>query len=79
MRMVSLSVSPLVELVVDASWKPMTRPPSLLTDVSKLSRVRVEGSKKSVATTRPRRRSRFGRASNRAALPMMRRMSAFVH
>ena len=43
--MVSFSVSPLEELVVEASWNPITRPPRRLTAVSKLNRVRVEGSK----------------------------------
>ena len=51
--MVSLSVSPLEELVVLASVKPITLAPSLFAAVSKLSRVRVDGSKKSVATTFP--------------------------
>lgn len=49
--MVSFNVSPLEELVVEASWKPMTRPPKRLTAVSKLNRVRVEGSKNKVAAT----------------------------
>lgn len=44
--MVSLSVSPLDELVALGSEKPMTRAPSRLAAVSKLSLVRVEGSKK---------------------------------
>jgi len=43
--MVSFSDSPLVELLVAASEKPMMRPRSLLTAVSKLSRVRVDGYK----------------------------------
>lgn len=51
--MVSFNVSPLEELVVEASWKPMTRPPKRLTAVSKLNRVRVEGSKNKVAATFP--------------------------
>lgn len=44
--MVSLSVSPFEELVVEASEKPMILPPKRFTAVSKLSRVRVDGSKK---------------------------------
>ena len=48
--MVSLSVSPFEELVVEASEKPMILPPKRFTAVSKLSRVRVDGSKNSVAS-----------------------------
>ena len=46
---VSLRVSPFDWLLVLASEKPMTRPPRRLTAVSKLRRVRVDGSKNSVA------------------------------
>ncbi len=51
--MVSFSVSPFDWLLVFASENPITLPPNRLTAVSKLSRVRVEGSKNSVATTLP--------------------------
>ena len=44
--MVSFRVSPLDELVALGSENPITRAPSRLAAVSKLSRVRVEGSKK---------------------------------
>ncbi len=54
--MVSFRVSPFDELVVLASEKPITFPPRRFTAVSKLSRVRVDGSKKSVAMTLPARR-----------------------
>ena len=77
--MVSFNVSPLEELVVEASWKPMTRPPKRLTAVSKLNRVRVEGSKNKVAATFPSSRRRFGFSSNLAALSRIRRMSSLEH
>lgn len=48
---VSFNVSPFEELVTLGSVNPMTRAPNLFAAVSKLSRVRVEGSKKRVATT----------------------------
>lgn len=51
--MVSFRVSPLDELVALGSENPITRAPSRLAAVSKLSRVRVEGSKNRVATTLP--------------------------
>ena len=51
--MVSFSVSPFDVEVDMASENPMTRPPRRLTAVSKLSRVRVDGSKNKVATTFP--------------------------
>ena len=50
---VSFNVSPFEELVTLGSVNPMTRAPNLIAAVSKLSRVRVEGSKKRVATTLP--------------------------
>ena len=53
--MVSFSVSPFEVLVDEASLKADTRPPRRFTAVSKLSLVRVEGSKNSVATTLPSR------------------------
>ena len=62
--MVSLSVSPLEVEVLEASENPITRPPRRFTAVSKLSRVRVDGSKKRVATTFPSSRRRLGRSSN---------------
>lgn len=43
--MVSFSVSPFDELDVAASENPMTLPPNRFTAVSKLNRVRVDGSK----------------------------------
>ena len=65
--MVSFSVSPLVELEVEASENPITLPPKRLTAVSKLSRVRVDGSKKRVAATLPFKISWLGLASNVSA------------
>lgn len=62
--MVSFKVSPFDELDVAASEKPITRPPSLLTAVSKLSLVRVEGSKNNVAITLPSSSLVFGFFSN---------------
>ena len=53
--MVSFSVSPLLWLVLEASENPMTLAPSLLTAVSKLRRVLVEGSKKRLPMTFPSR------------------------
>ena len=75
-EMVSLSDSPLDELEVVASEKPMTRPPSLFTAVSKLRRVRVEGSKKSVAMTRPSSSLRLGFCSKSSARSSRRMMSS---
>ena len=49
--MVSLSDSPFCTLVEPGSEKPITLAPSREAALSKLSRVRVEGSKKRVATT----------------------------
>ena len=60
---VSFSVSPFDELDVAASENPITRPPRRFTAVSKLRRVRVDGSKNRVATTLPSRSFRFGFAS----------------
>ena len=51
--MVSFNVSPLVTLEEEASEKPTIRPPKRLIAVSKLNRVRVEGSKNKDATTFP--------------------------
>ena len=65
---VSFNVSPLDELVAFGSVKPMTRAPRRLAAVSKLSRVRVEGSKKRVATTLPSSIFRFGFCSNSFAI-----------
>ena len=59
------------ELVAFGSLNPMTRAPSRLAAVSKLSRVRVEGSKNRVATTFPSSRCRFGRSSNCFAISSM--------
>ena len=75
--MVSFSVSPFEELVVLASENPMTFPPNRLTAVSKLSRVRVEGSKNRVATTLPSRIYRLGFSSNRRAFSRRSRISSF--
>ena len=68
MRIVSFKVSPFVALVTLASVNPMTRAPSLLAAVSKLRRVRVDGSKNNVATTRPLSNSRLGYRSNSFAM-----------
>jgi len=51
--MVSFSVSPFEELVALGSLNPITLAPKRLAAVSKLSRVRVDGSKNNVATTLP--------------------------
>lgn len=67
MWMVSFKVSPLDELLVEASEKPIMEPPSLTTAVSKLNRVRVEGSKNKVAITLPSSDLRLGAASKSAA------------
>ena len=53
MVMVSASDSPFWMLVPEVLLKPMTLPPSSWMAVSKLSRVRVEGSKNSEAMMRP--------------------------
>ena len=65
--MVSLSVSPLVELVTFGSVNPMTLAPRRFAAVSKERRVLVDGSKKSVATTLSERMVRFGSLSNFSA------------
>ena len=76
--MVSLRVSPFVVEVAFASLKPITRPPSRLIAVSKLSRVRVDGSKKRLAMTLSRKRGWFGLASKSAANSMMRNISSLL-
>ena len=65
--MVSFRVSPFAELEVAASEKPITDPPNLITAVSKLNLVRVEGSKNKVAITLPSSVLRFGLASKSRA------------
>ena len=75
--MVSLSVSPFEELVVEASEKPMILPPKRCTAVSKLSRVRVDGSKKRVAITFPSRTFRSGFSSKRLVFSSRSRISSF--
>ena len=50
--MVSFRVSPFVELVTFGSVNPITLAPNLLAAVSNDKRVRVDGSKNKVATTR---------------------------
>ncbi len=76
--MVSFNDSPLVRLLVAVSEKPITRPCRRLIAVSKLRRVRVEGSKKSVAQTIPFKKSRSGLALNLAALLSMRKISSLL-
>ena len=66
--MVSFKVSPFVELVTFGSVNPMTRAPNRLAAVSNERRVRVEGSKKSVATTLPSSNLRLGCFSNSCAI-----------
>ena len=51
---VSATLSPLAAELLWASEKPKTLPPSSYMAASKLSRVRVEGSKNRVASFRPR-------------------------
>lgn len=75
--MVSFSVSPFEVLVDEASLKPITRPPRRFTAVSKLSLVRVEGSKNSVATTLPSRIFWLGFSSKCLACASRRRISSF--
>ena len=53
--------------------------PNRFTAVSKLRRVRVEGSKNKVAATLPSSTLRFGFASNFLALSRIRRMSSLEH
>ena len=55
--MVSFIVSPFDTLDDDASVNPMYLPPKRLIALSKLKRVRVDGSKNSVAITLPAKRS----------------------
>ena len=76
--MVSCSVSPLLTLDEPASEKPMMRPPMRLIAVSKLSRVRVEGSKNNDATTFPSSNFWFGFFSKSAASSIIRRYSALL-
>ena len=66
--MVSFSVSPLEELVTFGSVNPMTLAPRRLAAVSKLRRVRVDGSKNRVATTFSASRRRLGFFSNSLAI-----------
>ena len=74
----SFRVSPFEELDVAASEKPITLPPSLFTAVSKLRRVRVDGSKNSVATSLPSSSLLFGFCSNFSAKSNMRRMYSLL-
>jgi hypothetical protein len=75
---VSFNVSPLVTLEEDESVNPTILPPILLIAVSKLKRVRVDGSKNSEATTFPSSKLQFGFFSNSAALASTSRISSFV-
>jgi len=65
---VSFNVSPFEELVTLGSVNPITRAPKRLAAVSKLSRVRVDGSKKRVATTLLSNNLRLGFFSNSFAI-----------
>ena len=76
--MVSLSVSPLLWLVFDASEKPMTFAPRRLMAVSKLSRVLVDGSKKRLAITLPSRNFCSLFFSNSLAVSSTCRIYSFV-
>ena len=75
---VSFSVSPFEELVVLASEKPIILPPNRFTAVSKLNRVRVDGSKNRVATTFPSNNLRFGFASKYFMSSSSSSISSFV-
>lgn len=66
--MVSFRVSPFVELVTFGSVNPITLAPNLLAAVSNDKRVRVDGSKNKVATTRSSKILRFGCFSNSCAI-----------
>ena len=76
--MVSLSVSPLLWLVLVASAKPMTLAPRRLIAVSKLSRVLVEGSKKRLAITFPSKNFCSLFCSNSFAVSRTCRISSLV-
>ena len=76
--MVSFRVSPFDELLVAASENPIIEPPRRTTAVSKLNRVRVEGSKNRVAITFPSNVFRFGLASKSAAESRMARISSLL-
>lgn len=76
--MVSFSVSPFDWLLVLASLKPITLPPRRFTAVSKLRRVRVDGSKNSEPTTLPSRMFWLGFFSNSLARRNSDRISSFV-
>ena len=75
---VSFSVSPFDWLLVLASLKPITRPPRRLTAVSKLRRVRVDGSKNSDPTTLPSRMRWLGFSSNSLARRRSDKISSLV-
>ena len=62
---------PVEELVALGSENPITRAPRRLAAVSKLKRVRVEGSKNRVATTFPCNNRRLGFISNCFAISSM--------
>ncbi len=66
--MVSCRLSPFWTLVPPGSEKPIMRAPSWLAALSKLKRVRVDGSKKSVATTLSLKIFCFGFFSNPSAM-----------
>lgn len=73
---VSWKVSPFETLVFEVPEKPITRPPRRLIALSKLSRVRVDGSKNSDANTFPASTCRCGSASKRAARSIIFRISS---
>ena len=75
--MVSWSDSPFCTLVPPGSLKPIMRAPSWLAALSKLRRVRVEGSKKSVATTLSLRIFCLGFFSNSSAMSSTSMYSSF--
>ncbi len=66
--MVSCNDSPFWTLVPPGSLKPMMRAPSWLAALSKLKRVRVDGSKNRVATTLSDKIFCFGFFSNSSAM-----------
>ena len=75
--MVSCNDSPFWTLVPPGSLKPMMRAPSWLAALSKLKRVRVDGSKNRVATTLSDKIFCFGFFSNSSAMSNTSMYSSF--
>src|SRR6056297_3779870 len=75
--MVSFSDSPFLTLDDEASVNPIYFPPKRLIALSKLRRVRVEGSKNKVAMTLPSNRFWLGFFSNSSAKSRILKISSF--